>query len=179
MLEKPPGDCIFKPDNFVETSWAQGLILLAGSGISCQFMAGVSLDHLFTLQAALSSVQSRRRCDVLPKHTVLSFVHLYVRGIHFWYIWFQESYPNACFSSFNTQLSCKGNFKSMALVILVFTHVSCKDDFFTRKEQNVLLAEFIQVQRDKMSFSLEDCGGNIITITIHLCLIENPSYFFL
>lgn len=30
MLQKPPGDCVFKLDNFVETSGAQGLILLAG-----------------------------------------------------------------------------------------------------------------------------------------------------
>lgn len=30
MLEEPPGYCVFKLDNFVETSGAQGLILLAG-----------------------------------------------------------------------------------------------------------------------------------------------------
>lgn len=40
MLEKPPGDCIFKLDNFVETSWAQGLILLAGSGVASKWREG-------------------------------------------------------------------------------------------------------------------------------------------
>lgn len=61
------------------------------------------------------------------------------------------------FSNFTTQVSRKVNFKSVALLILVFAHDSCKEDFFTRREQKVLLAELIQVQRGRMSFSLKDC----------------------
>lgn len=61
VLQKPPGDCVFfKLDNFVETSGAQGLILLAG-GAARELAASMwwrqgSLGHLHSLHAELSSV---------------------------------------------------------------------------------------------------------------------------
>ncbi len=64
MLQKTPGDCVFKLDNFVETSGAQGLILLAG-GVAREFAASMwwrqgSLEHLHSLQAELCSVPRRK-----------------------------------------------------------------------------------------------------------------------
>lgn len=64
MLQKPSGDCVFKLDNFVETSGAQGLILLAG-GVARELAASVwrqqgSLEHLHSLQAEASSVPRRK-----------------------------------------------------------------------------------------------------------------------
>lgn len=63
MLQKPSGDCVFKLDNFVETSRAQGLILLA-AGVARELAASMwrqqgSLEHLHSLQAELSSVARR------------------------------------------------------------------------------------------------------------------------
>ena len=64
MLQKAAGDCVFKLDNFVETSGAQGLILLAG-GVARELAASMrwrqgSLEHLHSLQAELSSEPRRK-----------------------------------------------------------------------------------------------------------------------
>lgn len=79
MLQKPPGDCVFKLDNFVETRGAQGLILLAG-GVARELAASMwwrqgSLEHLHSLQAEPSlGAQKEARWPVLPTQAALSFV---------------------------------------------------------------------------------------------------------
>lgn len=65
MLQKLSGDCVFKLDNFVETSGAQGLILLAAwvarESAAWMWRQQGSREHLHSLQAELSSVARRQR----------------------------------------------------------------------------------------------------------------------
>lgn len=78
------------------------------------------------------------------------------------------------FSNFTTQASCKGNFKSVALLILVFAHFSCKDDFFTEGAGSTSrINSGAERQNVLQPGGLYSIGGNIIIATIHLCIAEN------
>lgn len=82
MFQKLPGDLFFKLDNFVETSGAQRLILLAGgagrrgAGVNCQCVVAARESGIFTLAAGRAELttQKKARRPVLPKQTASSFV---------------------------------------------------------------------------------------------------------
>ena len=75
--EKATGDFVFKPDNFVETSGAQELILLVGrggSGVNRQYVVAASESGTFTLAAggAEPGAQKEARRPALPEQTASS-----------------------------------------------------------------------------------------------------------
>ena len=63
MLQKPPGGCIFKLDNFVETSGARAnpVSRWGGSGVSCQYVVAAREPGTFTLTAGRPELGAQKR----------------------------------------------------------------------------------------------------------------------